>query len=257
MATRRVTVTVRCYEELNDFLPVPLRKRPFAYGLPGGGPLSALLEALGITASAVELALRNGESIGLDGPLREGNRISLYPVFESFDVGKLVRLRSAPLRDTRFIADAHLGKLARYLRLAGFDTLFCNPIDDGELVTVANREGRIVLSRDRGIFRRSQLQRGYRVRSERPQEQLSEVLARLDLTGGLRPFSRCLCCNRLVEPVPAHALGTRISVVTRSAYSRFWCCPGCGRIYWEGAHFRRMQGLLLRAADAARAAHII
>ena len=108
-----------------------------------------MIEALGVPHTEVELILVNGESVGFDRRLREGERVAVYPKFEAFDVTPLLRVREQPLRNPKFIADAHLGALARRLRMAGFDTLYDNHYQDREIADIAVREGRKMCIRDR------------------------------------------------------------------------------------------------------------
>ncbi len=115
-------VEVRCYEELNDFLPPGLRKRPFPWPLQRGQTVKSLVESLGIPHTEVDLVLVNGRSVGFAHRLADGDRLSVYPVFESLDLSAVTRVRPRPLRQVRFVLDVHLGRLARLLRLAGFDS---------------------------------------------------------------------------------------------------------------------------------------
>jgi uncharacterized protein with PIN domain len=192
----------------------------------------------------VEIVLVNGESVGFDRVLRDGDRVAVYPKFEALDVTPLLRVREAPLRTTRFVADAHLGSLARLLRLAGFDTLYENGCSDAQIELRAREEGRIVLTRDRELLKRRGITHGCFVRAQRPREQLREVIARLDLSRSMRPFSRCLACNEMLAPVDKAAVGDRLPPDVRDRHERFTACRGCGRIYWEGSHWRRMRAIV-------------
>jgi hypothetical protein len=116
------TATFRFYEELNDFLPPARRKREFSVPCARAATAKHMIEALGVPHTEVEVVLVNGESVGFERLLRDGDRVAVYPKFEALDITPLLRVRQAPLRTTHFLADAHLGGLARLLRLAGFDT---------------------------------------------------------------------------------------------------------------------------------------
>jgi len=248
-------VTFRFYEELNDFLPPARRKVEFSVPLPRGATVKHMVETLGVPHTEVELILVNGESVGFGRVLRDGDRVAVYPRFEALDVTPLLRLRPAPLRATRFLADAHLGGLARLLRLVGFDTAFCSRLADADIERLAAAEGRIVLSRDRALLQRRGITHGVFVRGERPREQLRQVVERLDLARSLQPFSRCLKCNSPLGPVAPDAVAARLPPAVRAAHERFVACPGCGRVYWEGSHWQRMQATVraLRAAVGAPA----
>ncbi|MCU7815977.1 MAG: Mut7-C ubiquitin/RNAse domain-containing protein [Candidatus Thiodiazotropha sp. (ex Rostrolucina anterorostrata)] len=153
-------VSPRFYEELNDFLPGSLRKRTFEKEFTGTQSVKHLIENLGVPHTEVEIILVNGQSVDLSYPLQEGDRISVYPMFELLDILPLLRLRIKPMRDPCFMADAHLGKLSRYLRLLGFDCLFFNDAGDSNLARISVEQGRVLLTRDRGLLMRRNITHG-------------------------------------------------------------------------------------------------
>jgi uncharacterized protein with PIN domain/sulfur carrier protein ThiS len=238
------TAVFRFYEELNDFLPPARRKREFSARCARAATVKHMIEALGVPHTEVELVLVNGESVGFERVLRDGDRVAVYPRFEALDITPLLRLREAPLRVTRFFADAHLGGLARLLRLAGFDTAYENGLTDAQIEQRAREEGRIVLTRDRGLLKRRGITHGCFVRALRPREQLREIIERLDLARGMRPFSRCLACNAPLAPIGKGDVVHRLPPSVREAHERFTACTGCGRVYWEGSHWRRMRAIV-------------
>jgi hypothetical protein len=180
-----------------------------------------------------------------------GDRISVYPVFEAMDITPLLRLRPAPLRVPRFIVDVNLGRLARYLRLLGFDCHYRNDIDDAEIARISAGESRTVLTRDRALLQQKIITRGYFVRADRPLEQVREVLARLDLYRQVRPFTRCTRCNGVLEAVDKGDVLDRLEPKTRRYYDEFRRCTACGQIYWKGSHFERA-GRLVEAIRQRR-----
>jgi uncharacterized protein with PIN domain len=202
-----VTATFRFYEELNDFLARPLRRRAFSYACAPGATAKHMIEALGVPHTEVELILVNGESVGFNHPLADGDRIAVYPKFEALDIQPLLRVRERPLRVVRFIADAHLGGLAPLLRLAGFDTLYDNHFPDADIEALAAEQQRIVLTRDRELLKRRSITHGCYVRTLRPREQLREVFERLDLAGSAQPFRLCLMCNVPLRRIPKEEVG--------------------------------------------------
>ncbi len=233
-------LTVRFYGELNDFLGKELRQKPFWFSFRGSIGVRQVIESLGVPHTAVDLVLRNGEPAGFTVRVQSGDRLSVYPVFELFDISGLFPDRRKPLRTSRFILDAHLGKLARMLRMVGFDTLFAREESDGEIIERSLAEKRIILTRDRELLKSSRVDHGYYVRATRPREQLAEVAGRFDLVRAFDPFSRCLVCNHRLEEVPLDAVRERLLPDTAALYSRFFSCSGCGRLFWEGSHFKRM-----------------
>jgi uncharacterized protein with PIN domain len=236
--------TLRFYEELNNYLPPARRRRDIRLRFDPPCPVRHLIEGLHVPHTEIELILIDGVSVPLDAPVHDGDRIAVYPVFEALDVSPLVRLRPAPLRDPRFFADAQLGRLARYLRLLGFDTLYENAVDDAELVRRAAESGRIILSRDRDLLMRRAVTHGIHIREDAPRQQLARVMARCDLAGQARPFTRCLECNGPIEPVRRADVLDQLEPATRAYYDAFWRCAGCGRIYWKGTHYRRLEALV-------------
>ncbi len=235
---------VRFYAELNDFLPPHRRGRMTAYAFEVSGSVKDMIEALGVPHTEVDLILVNGESEDFSYRVRAGDRISVYPVFEAMDISPLVRLRPQPLREPRFVADGHLGRLAAYLRMLGFDTVYRADAQDEELAQTATNERRILLTRDRGLLKRSVVTRGYCVRTTHPREQLAEVVERFDLSGSVAAFRRCVHCNAVLQPIQKEAISDRLQPETKQYYEEFHICPGCERIYWKGSHYRRMRRLI-------------
>lgn len=242
----------RFYEELNDFLAPALRRRPFEYDTAENATVKHAIEALGVPHTEVELVIANGESVGFSYVVVHGDRISVYPQFEAFDVTPLLRVRDRPLRSPRFVADAHLGALARYLRALGFDTLYRNDFRDSEIAALAAAERRIVLSRDRALLMHRSITHGCYVRARRPLEQLTEIVARLDLFGMAAPFTRCLVCNAPLTRLPYAEAAPRVPPAVARLHDDFLTCSACDRVYWHGSHTRRL-GAVLDAALASAA----
>jgi uncharacterized protein len=280
------TAFLRFYAELNDFLPADRRyvESPYSLDEPirgnsptnrgphAGSPrgvveregvahltdftnqvfedtkvsVEEIIESLGVPPTEVDLILANGESVDFSHIVRDGERISIYPVFEALNITPLVRLRPHPLRQLRFVLDNHLGKLATFLRILGFDALYRNNYNNDALVQISVGERRILLTRDRGLLGRKEITHGYRVLSTNPEKQLIEVVQRFDLSRAARPFTRCLRCNDLLQSITKEAVGERLPPKTREAYDDFHICLSCQRLYWEGPHYQRMKELVKR-----------
>jgi uncharacterized protein len=238
----------RFYAELNDFIAADRRQRDSFVACANDSTLKHVIEALGVPHTEVELIIVNGVSVGFAERLRAGDRVSVYPKFEALDVTPLLRLRPQPLRVTRFIADAHLGGLARLLRMAGFDTRYDNAMDDDEIERLAEREGRVILSRDRELLKRRSISHGCYVHALKPDLQFAEVVARLDLGGSMRPLALCLDCNVPLAPVAKADVIDALPAGVREKHQRFSTCPHCRRVFWEGSHWRRMRDRLAVAA---------
>jgi len=231
----------RFYEELNDFLPGNRRKVPFHYEFTGRPSVKDAIESLGVPHPEIDLILVNGRSVDFTYHLADGDRVSVYPLFESLDIGTVTRLRPKPLRETKFILDAHLGRLAKHLRLCGFDCLFSNSYSDPELIDIALEERRIILTRDRVLLMNGKVSHAYWIRSQEPREQLKEVILRFDLKGMVNMFTRCMECNTPIEEVRKEDIAQRLQPGTRRYFQEFRICPGCKRIYWKGSHYHNMQ----------------
>jgi len=242
--TRMPTAEFRFYEELNELLPPLRRKRSFTHAFDGTPAVRDIIESLGVPHTEVDLILIDGRSARFTDRLRGGERVAVYPMFERLDIRPLHRLRPKPLRRTRFLADAHLGKLARLLRLLGFDTRYSTNLSDRELVASSVRERRILLSRDRRLFMHKALTHGYRLRATDPPRQAEEVLQALSLHGAARPFSRCMSCNAKLRAIARDSVKDRVPLRVFKRFRRFMHCSACGRIYWRGTHFRRLEQLV-------------
>ncbi len=239
-----VTATFRFYEELNGFLAPDRRRREFTVPCARSATTKHMIEALGVPHTEVELILVNGESADLGRILQDGDRVAVYPRFEAMDVTPLLRVREQPLRATRFVADAHLGGLAHMLRMLGFDTLYDNHFSDDEITAICEHDDRIVLTRDRELLKRRAVTHGCYVHALKTEAQLHEIVGRLDLARGARPFTRCLHCNAPLRPVDKASVLDCLPPRVREHYTRFSTCDVCGRVYWEGSHWRNMRRVL-------------
>ncbi|TAJ13516.1 twitching motility protein PilT [Marinilabiliaceae bacterium JC017] len=238
-------IHIRFYEELNDFLPVAKRKTTFTYKFFGKPTIKHIIESLGVPHTEVDLILINDESVDFDYHPAHNNRIAVYPSFETFDISPINKLRPHPLRNTQFILDVHLGKLARYLRLLGFDTIYTNKLEDDEIMETALREHRIILTRDLGILKHGKVTHGYFIRHTNPFEQLKEVINKFELTNKLTPFTRCTKCNGQLQSVDKDEIAHLLLPQTRSFFSHFYQCQTCKTIYWEGSHYNNMKNWLI------------
>jgi uncharacterized protein with PIN domain len=239
-----VRATIRCYAELNDFLPRERRQVAFEHAWDGRVSVKDLLEGLGVPHGEVDLLLVNGESSGFERLVEDGDRVAAYPVFESFDIASETKVRPEPLRQTRFVLDVHLGRLAAFLRLAGFDALYRRECGDAELAEIAAATKRILLSRDRSLLKRRIVTHGYYVRSTDPAQQLAEVVLRFDLARTARPFTRCTVCNGALSAVSRVEVADRVPPRSRRLYDDYRRCLDCGRVYWKGTHHERLRRLL-------------
>ncbi|HOF22107.1 MAG TPA: Mut7-C RNAse domain-containing protein [Bacteroidales bacterium] len=235
------TAYFRFYEELNDFLPSGRKQQSFQHSFRGDPSIKDVIESLGVPHTEIDLILVNGRPVDFSYKPGNEDHISVYPVFESFNISGVTRLRQEPLRTLKFIADVHLGKLVRYMRLLGFDTLFERTYDDREIVELSVSQKRVILTRDRQLLKNRRVTHGYWVRSSDPREQIREIADRFDLRNDLKIFTRCMECNGLLSEISKEEVSADLPPRTRQYYQRFRKCGGCGKIYWEGSHYENMK----------------
>lgn len=243
---------LRFYAELRDFLAPMRHAGTIIHTFRVPGSVKDVIESHGVPHTEVDVILANGESVDFSYQVADGDRISVYPVFETFDVTSLIRVRPQPLRTVRFVLDGHLGKLARRLRLLGFDCEYANDPADERLVDISTGERRILLTRDLALLKRRAVTHGYFVRSTDPSEQVSEIMRRFQLVDRIEPFTRCLACNGRLEPVDKEDVAHRLPVKTRELYHHYRMCATCQRVYWRGAHHRRLDRIIAEARGAER-----
>ena len=151
--------------------------------------------------------------------------------------------KSASDADLRFVADCHLGKLAKYLRFMGYDTLYFSHIEDNDLVQLAIREKRLILSRDRELSQRKNAPVFYLEPIELS-EQLKTLARELKITIRDDTHRRCLLCNTLLQTIDKQTVSDKIPARVKIHFDFFQQCPDCHRIYWQGDHYRRMMDYL-------------
>jgi uncharacterized protein with PIN domain len=156
-------------------------------------------------------------------------------------ISPLVHLKESPLRELKFIADAHLGKLTKYLRLCGYDTYYRTDIDDEEIIKQALSGKRVILTRDKEILKSKKVTHGFWIRSQHPRTQFKEVITHLDIRKPVALFTRCMECNGLLREVEKNEILDRLLPMTRRFYRRFKICDDCKRIYWNGSHYLNMK----------------
>ena len=239
-------VYLRFYEELNDFLPEEKRKKRFTHHYIDRTSVKDLIESVGVPHTEVDLILVNGKSVNFQYLINNGDDISVYPVFESIDISNVQHLRPEPLRQPKFICDVHLGRLAKYLRMMGFDVAYKNNFKDEEIVMISLKERRAILTKDRGIFKRNEVTHGYFVRSKEVEEQVKEIIKRFDLQKEIKEFTRCLECNAELLKIAKEKIMGKLPPKVNKSQDEFYECPGCGKLYWKGTHHQKMLSFVQR-----------
>mgnify|MGYP001063151935 CR=1 FL=1 len=216
-------------------------------GLPAQTSVKEALEDLGIPHTEMDLVLLGGLPVGWAHRVRDADRYEVHPVPDATadrnaDLPWLqARLQPRPLARERFVCDRHLGRLARLLRMLGFDTLYGNDWSEAEIARAAARDGRAVLSCSRQLLKRRAVAAGRLLRARDVDTQAVEVIRRFDLAGHVNPFARCGLCNGLLRPVPKSDVAVRVPLRTRSWCERFFLCERCDHLYWEGTHVQKMR----------------
>ncbi len=245
------TVCFRFYGEITELLNCDHYQGYLLHKFSGRQTVKDRVESLGIPHTEVDLILREDEFLEFSYLVRAGDRISVYPPWQEIAVPEEHRLQPPEPKPVSFVLDAHLGKLASYLRIMGFDTLYRNDFDDWELAQIQAEKKRILLSRDKGLLKRKKVKWGSLLYSDNPRVQLREVLSRYNLYDKINEFGRCPECNRQLEVVDKSEIVDRLEPLTKKYFQFFKMCPGCEKIYWRGSHYQHIQGLISNIREEA------
>ncbi len=203
-----------------------------------------LIESLGVPHCEVMGITVNGNPKDLDYLVQPNDQIQVTGWTRPVDVTRESILGRPLLDEPRFVADVHLGKLVRYLRMLGLDCHYSPPWDDELLAEVSANENRIMLTRDVGLLKRGCIDHGMFLRSDQAIEQARQVLSWLHLDPFIRQFTRCPSCNGVLNQVEKSAIEHLIPAGTRRSYQLFYQCADCAKVFWKGAHFSKLQGIL-------------
>jgi len=199
-----------------------------------------VIEACGVPHTEVDLILMNDQPVDFAAILTQDVEVDVYPPNETYSpLFPEDRLQVRNIE--KFVANGHLGKLVRDLRLLGIDVAYDPLVEDQQLVRIATSENRALLTRDRRLLMHAIIRHGYYLRSQDPLEQTLEVLRRFDLGSALAPFNRCLRCNAPLERAEKANVIGQLEPLTKIYYEQFRRCSGCGQVYWSGSHFEKLQ----------------
>jgi uncharacterized protein with PIN domain len=222
--------------ELNDFLPHNRKNIPLSLEFEDHQSLKHLIESLGVPHTEFGQVCANGQPGNPANRMHEGDQVTVYPA-------------DTPLEgEPYFILDNHLGQLATYLRMLGFDCLYRNDYQDDELSRVSSQEGRVLLTRDRRLLMRKMITHGYCLHQTDSRQQVVEVLRRFKLFGQVRPFQRCLRCNSPLHEVSKQDIIDRLEPLTKLYFEEFRICPSCKQVYWKGSHYSHMLEMIAEIA---------
>ncbi|HEY6977256.1 MAG TPA: Mut7-C RNAse domain-containing protein [Chitinophagaceae bacterium] len=235
----------RFHDSLNDFL-LPLKRNTWIEYIFNDTPaIKHAIESIGIPHPEVDLIIINGAPVDFKYLLRDKDIVEVYPVLSAGDLAETGSL-NRPFFYEKFILDVHLGKLAKILRLFGFDTYYKNDYDDKTIVQIAETEKRTVLTRDVNLLKHKSITIGYWLRSQFAEEQLKEVIRRFRLKAKFKPFERCVECNGKIIKIEKSAVLDKLLPKTILYYNDFFQCICCKRIYWRGSHYEQMQQYIER-----------
>lgn len=208
-----------------------------------------VIEACGMPHTEVDLILVDQNPVDFARVLTRQSIIDVYPI-DSKRHTLFAKDRLQVVQIRKFVADGHLGKLVRDLRLLGIDVSYDRNAEDRQLVAISTKEDRALLTRDRRLLMYGAVRHGYYLRSQYPLEQTLEVLRRFDLHSAITPFSRCLRCNASLEPVPKERVIDQLEPLTKIHYQTFRRCSDCGQVYWSGSHFAKLEARIAKLRQA-------
>ncbi|MFO7877638.1 MAG: Mut7-C RNAse domain-containing protein [Desulfovermiculus sp.] len=236
--------TLCFHRELTEFLPASTTDGIIRYELNRRSSIKDIVESLGPPHTEIGKIRVHNQPVDFGFIPEPGQTIHLHPLLPPVNPCLPSLLRPHPLPELRFIVDVNVGKVAKLLRMLGLDAAFHFSWRDEQIADKADREGRIALSKDRGLLKRKQIMWGRLVRGHTPNEQFLDVMNFFEIHPPFAIFSRCLACNMTLEPVAKKDIEYRLKPKTRLYYHRFYLCPQCQRIYWRGSHYQRMQSWL-------------
>jgi uncharacterized protein len=244
------TVRLCFHGDLNVFLGSKTGHELIERRLAEKTSIKDVVESCGVPHPEVDLILVDEQPVGFDHTVANDAKAEVFPVESRGTFPTEKRLQTIDI--TRFVADGHLGRLSRNLRLLGFDVAYSQNADDRQLLEVMVRENRALLTRDRRLLMHSIVQHGYCPRSQNADEQTIEVIRRFDLAELIAPFTRCLRCNAPLEEAAKAEIIDKLEPLTKIYYDQFRRCPDCKKIYWSGSHFSKLQKRIEEIRSRAR-----
>ena len=233
------TVRLHFHSDLDFFVHSTRRPGLIERRLTEKTSIKDIIESCGVPHPEVDMIRVAGQMVGFDHTIAQDADIEVFPVGNRETIPTEKHLQASQAR--AFVADGHLGKLTRSLRLLGFDVAYEQKANDRQLLGVMTRENRALLTRDRRLLMHSVVQHGYYPRSQNADEQTIEVVRRFNLVNSVAPFTRCLRCNAQLQDAAKADVLEKLEPLTKIYYNQFRCCPGCGQVYWAGSHFSKLE----------------
>ncbi|MGB1286174.1 MAG: Mut7-C RNAse domain-containing protein [Aggregatilineales bacterium] len=236
--------TFHFHGALNFFLSRRQKNKPVMQEFDRRASIKDMIESIAPPHPEIALIVVNGVSVGFDYIVQDGDVVDVYPDFDAVELSNKVALIPPYPQRPKFILDTHLGRLAAYLRMMGYDTLYRNDYPDDELAEVSHDETRILLTRDVGLLKRNPVIYGYFVREIHPRERLIEISSRYGLVADMQPFKHCMSCNGHLVSIEKADLTGQVKETILETYDLFHQCQSCEKIFWKGSHYVKMQALL-------------
>ena len=233
------------HSELQDFIETEDKNRPHYCQFDDNPSVKDLIESRGVPHTEVAAIVVNGESVDFTHQVHNGDNIDVYPITDITTLKPLRRLIEPLRSEPRFVLDVHLGALARYLRLAGFDVIYEKKDPGDEWIAACSaKQDRILVTRDKGLLKRAIIRQAYWLRSTHPAQQMRELVQRYHLVPWFHPFKRCTHCNGLVQPVEKASIESRLPDHVRRHVAEFRQCSQCQHLYWKGSHYSKIENFL-------------
>ena len=211
-----------------------------------------VIESLGIPHPVIESLIVNGQEVGFDYILLDNDTVEVSPLTPPVNPFIPTVLRPEALEKISFTVDVNAGKLALFLRMLGFDTVYENNTINDRLVEIAQSENRILLTRDATLLKRKIIMHGYLLREQDPKRQLVEIVRLYDLCSRIKPLTRCIPCNGLLVPTSKEVILERLEPLTRKYYHSFHICEECRKIYWPGSHQEKINRFIENILESVR-----
>jgi uncharacterized protein with PIN domain len=236
-STPQKNVRITACGTLQNFLDSSGSDNPLDINFELNPSVKDLFEAQGIPHTAVQKLEINGALQDFSYNVKDGDHIKLYP----YSTDNIDDVEEIYIRPSAFIADVHLRKLVKTLRLMGIDTAFNKKWDDKQIIRLSNKERRMILTRDLGLLKDGDSRYGYWIRSTDPDQQIKEVFSRFKLADAVAPFTRCMNCNGKLRKVILKDVKNRVPPKVKKWHSTFYECTNCHQVYWKGSHFKKLK----------------
>ena len=237
-------LTLTFHDSLAGLLNKDIRHGRIQYALNRRASIKDIIESLGIPHTEIGKIIVHGAETGFDYLPSLDVAIHIHPMTRAVVASLPNTLWQERWSFDAFMVDVNVMKLARNLRIAGFDTTIVPELDLVDIGAVASEQERVILTRNRQLLKCSTVMFGQLLRSEEHRIQLREVASRFGLASRMQPFSRCLTCNGSLEPVKKKSIEHLLKPLTRKYYTQFKRCTLCQAIYWHGSHTPHIQAIL-------------